>query len=241
MGLVLDIIIIVIIAATVFLGYKKGLVRALLGFASFIAAFAAARMFSGNLAAVINDRYVYGAMSRGLAERFAAIVGNGSADSVKQLIDDKPSEFMNLLGGFNVNVSDAKEYMGEAVQQGAQNLNQAVAEKIVAPLAQSVSYFIAFAAIFFGTLIIFFIISKILGLIVKLPVLRTFDKIGGLALGIAFAFLYATLFAAVASFALPYIVSSTGASSIDDVLAGSALFRYFHENNVMAFLFRSVF
>ena len=68
--------------------------------------------------------------------------------------------------------------------EAAENNLTDLAQTITYPVVKSVSNILAYAALFVGSLIILSIVIKIIGLVMKLPVLKGIDRTLGLVFGV---------------------------------------------------------
>lgn len=237
MNALLDIALLAILLICIIIGYKKGFVRTVFGFLSFIVAFLTAKYLSPPLSAFLFEKYVRPALSDRLVEDLASIIGKGVENlNLNKLITEQPNEFINKITGYGSNVNEVSKWVETSVKSGASNVNNFVATNVVTPVSRSVSDFIAFTAVFVAALIILNIFLLILNHIVKLPGLNLINRVGGVLLGVLSGVLWAYVFVFLMSLILPYFVAQQGIDSAASVINDTIFFKWLYENSPMSLL-----
>lgn len=162
----MDGFIIVILVVSTIKGYSRGLVMSLVSSVGFVAAIIAARLYFGRLAQyMIENTFVYQniyiAVTKGLGGGNPVFDGNGYAET------GMPEFLKGLMpsgGGVPVGGSPA-----------ASNIAQAVSGMIIS--------LISIALIFIVVRLIFAAVAMLLDPLVKLPVIRQFNRLGGIVVG----------------------------------------------------------
>lgn len=202
MSLVVDLVVLAIIILCIIIGYVRGLTGSLIKILSFV-------------------------LSIVIAFILFVPISNLIIDNTQ--IDENLEQSVRTMIMGNENQEERKmpeaitDYIGQKVESAADDAKQAVADST----AREVSLTIVKA----GTWIILFIIARILliflklitSLIAKLPVIKQFDKLGGIIYGILEGFIIVYVLLAIISFASPMLdIGITNA--IDDSHVASILY-----------------
>ena len=220
MNIVLDVIILGIIIFCVYSGYRKGLIKTVMGIASFIIAFIMALRFSPPLSDFMYSKWIQPNLVSGLSKRIDDILGNVSLD---RMVDDpaRPDAFTNLIKDYGAGIPDVKEW----ITGGASSEN--LAANLVEPVAKGISGFIAFAAVLIVSIILIKIIAAIINGIVKLPVLNFANKAAGAAAGGIYGIVLSYIAVILIYYVLPYLAANTPIASAGEVMDDTFLFRWF--------------
>lgn len=217
MTLIVDLIIVGIIALCAILGYFRGLTKSLLKIVSFVLALVIAFvLFKPISLLIINHTQI--------------------DDNIQQAIEEKMVGFVDQTSG---NVEEAMKenssmpevmtkYIQEAVAENKGNTEEAAKQA-----AKSVADIIINA----GTWILVFILARvilifaksILELIVKLPVIKQMDKIGGVFYGILEGLVIIYVAFAILSFVSPMFDSAEVLSAVNKAAIGGQIYN----NNII--------
>ena len=193
MNFLFDVIIIAIIVFTVYRGVSKGFVKAFMNLISLVVAFFAAYYFTPTLATVYNEHIFSEAFCTKVSEVITSVVQKtGDAFNLEKLFNDMPESFSGLLERFGANIGELKSTYASS-DATAQTLDS-LAETIAEPISVSASNALAFLSIFVGALIALAILTWIIDLVFKLPILKTANKFFGFVLGCVCALVYAYIF-----------------------------------------------
>jgi uncharacterized membrane protein required for colicin V production len=207
-----DAVIIVILIASTVKGYSQGFVLSLMNIAGFIAAIAAARLYFGSLARYIMEETViyqkiYLAVVKGL-EGANPVFGGGDRGG-----QEMPGFLESLI------------LPGGTVPVGGNPALSGIAQTISSVIVSILSIILIFVAV----RLVFAAVVSMLNSLVKLPVLRQFNRLGGIvtgflkgALGLMLAF--ALLIPLMAVFSVEWLVRG---------IEGSAYAIYFYRYNLI--------
>ena len=231
MNAILDIFVVILFVVCVYMGYKNGFVKMIMGIASFIASFVIARIFSPELSEFIYERYIKPTFVNKIIEDLTAVIGKSTENlDINKLLTEGPREFEKIITSYGSNVDEVQTWVDNAADSGTAGINNFVANNLAEPLAKNISYFIAFAGIFFIVMILCGIITFVLNGIVKLPVLNLFNRLGGTLLGILYGTTWAYIIVFLVSLALPYCASQGWIASSSEVINNTTVFKWFYEN-----------
>lgn len=209
MGIILDIILIGLIALSIFSGYRKGLIKV------------AVKLFAF-LIALIVTLVLYKPVSNLIIEKTELdekiqniIIENGT-----QEIEENNGQVSQ--DGF---ISYMQEYVGDTVAKTQNEIVTNVAEVISVKAIN----LIAIVGIFLVTrlaLILFTILSDI---ITKLPIIKQFNKLGGTIYGALRGLVLVYFILAIAFF----IVSASGNNTILTLIDSSIITKFMYTNNLL--------
>ena len=210
MAIIIDIVIVVIIALCLFLGYRRGLTGSLLKILSFVLAIVIAFILFKPVSNLVINHTNW---------------DDSLKTSIEQFITEKTSTPEEKSSLPQVIV----DYIDETM---AQSVNEAK-EVAIENTAQSVTNLIVNAgvwiAVFIIARILLIFIKFITALIAKLPVIKQFDKLGGILYGILEAFVILYVLLAIISFIAPMINNAEFIDALNKSFIGSMLYN----NNIL--------
>lgn len=204
MSIIVDIAILAVIVLCVIIGYVRGLTGSLIKIVSFVLALVVAFvLFIPVSTVIINNTQV----------------DENIETSIREMIIQEEQEENN-----DENMPEAiTEYIGSQIEQAADDAK----ESIVNSTARDVAVTIVKA----GTWIALFIVARILlvflrfitSLIAKLPIIKQFDKLGGIIYGLLEGLIIVYVLLALISFVSP-MLNGTLANAIDSSFIGSMMY-----------------
>lgn len=208
MGIILDIIIIAIIAISIFLGYKKGLIKVAVKLFAFLIAIIVSLMFYKPVTnIIINNTEIDENIEK-------AIIENGT----KKIEESNEEEKNNFL-------EEMQQYIGNAVTQTQNEIVENAAKEISIKLIN----IIAIVGLFIGTRLILILLTFISDLITNLPIIKQFNKIGGIIYGAirGLVLIYVIL-------AIAYLVVSISANNtIYNAINSTIITQFMYKNNIL--------
>ena len=205
MAIIIDIVIVAIIALCLFLGYRRGLTGSLLKILSFVLAIVIAFILFKPVSNLVINHTNW---------------DDSLKTSIEQFITEKTSTPEEKSSLPQVIV----DYIDETM---AQSVNEAK-EVAIENTAQSVTNLIVNAgvwiAVFIIARILLIFIKFITALIAKLPVIKQFDKLGGILYGILEAFVILYVLLAIISFIAPMINNAEFIDALNKSFIGSMLY-----------------
>lgn len=198
MFLALDIIVVVIFAATVIHCIRKGFLVSVLNLLKSVLAVAAAYLFSPALAEFFKNAFLSDAITLPVKSRLDVMLTETAGKfNLEKLFADKPKEFLDMMSRFGVKIEDFADSYGVNSQASEEYVTR-LAEDITAPVVNTVSYVLAFVALFVGTLILLTIVILIVSAVVKLPLIKGVDKMLGTVLGLVSGIVLAVVLSGLA-------------------------------------------
>lgn len=216
----IDVILLVLLAANVARGFQRGLIMTIASLASYIAGWWAAVVYNEKAALFLLDqegfvqplsRWLRGFLStRQQEERLSHLVEESLQETWLSL--PLPEVARNWL--------PESAFSGEMVQQTEEWL----LDRAAFALTQVVVYFLAFVLIFMVVKHLAYFIGKLLHGVFQLPVLNTLNRGGGLLAGLVRGVLMVWILLIVAT---PFVAAEPG-GSLATYLRQSALLQYFN-------------
>ncbi|NLC88194.1 MAG: CvpA family protein [Clostridiaceae bacterium] len=208
MSIIIDLIIIAIVGICVFFGYKKGLTKSVIKILSFIIAIAVAAILFKPVSNIIID-------NTQIDETIKQSVVNIVKEDVKENGEVKED-------------TDLPKTMVEYINKSVETAVQDTKETIVENAANG----IAVTSINVGVAILLFIIVRVLlifvsalsKIITDLPIIKQFDKTGGLLYGLVKSLVIILVIFALISFISPLIGETGIITEINKSFIGSILY-----------------
>ena len=216
--IIVDLIILAVLLIYIGLGYKRGLTGCLLKIISFVLAIViACILFKPVANIIINNTQIDDDLEKSIKN---IIVKPEDGNETKEEIENNTE----TINDNTTMPTVVEKYINETME----NTSDDIREKVADATARKVAITIINA----GTWIILFIIAKILlvvlkiisNWITKLPIIKQFDKLGGIIYGLAEALIIIYFVMAIISFISPMIPDSTIILSIKKSFLGSFMY-----------------
>lgn len=217
--MILDIIILIFIAGSVVLGYKKGFtdttIRLFGGIIGIILAF----MLQGNVAEVITkNTAIEKQIAEGIKKQVTEMVIN--EETSKEAISSDSSKFTtNSL--FSQKYADIKKAKGNVRKSKIDEWSLSIAKFIVKG--------ISFVSIFIVVFLIITILRMVLGGVMELPVLKQLDSLAGLGVGFVLAIIELLVIFSIISFISPMQIMDT----VNKLIENSKIAKIIYDNNFL--------
>lgn len=219
MGIIVDLVIVLIIGLCIFTGYKKGLAKCLLKLVTtIIALFIAVALFRPFTDFVVKNTII----DENIQLSLEKVMNNG----IEERKDENDTNLVKEDSGVPKPIA---EYLNNNFKN---SVNQ-TREDAVISVARGAALLIVNIACFILIYIIVKIVLKILSILIdivsKLPVIRQFNEVGGLIYGlIQGVFIILLVMTAVAIF-----TPLTGAYEVANIINQSHVGAFFYNNNVI--------
>ena len=216
MNYVLDGALVLVIVLTIYVYYRRGFVRAILGFGktllSYICAAAFGRLVGGYLAEKFFDKnitdIVYKTLEKNnLGDKIAKVPPALSAVAEKCGVD-----VSTLIAN-----AEGQEWMHDA------------SVRIGGAISHVVSVLAGYVLVFVVSYLVFLLAAFVLETLVELPVLRTLNRLLGLCLGCLCAIVFAFLFVLCIKVVIYYVAASGDRNSVLEMIDKTYLFKFFSE------------
>ncbi len=232
MSFACDIILIGIALFTLYSGWSKGFIKSVMGLVKGVVSAIAAYAYTPLLSTIFNDRWIRKPLTDGIFETLRSLALDTETDlyNLDRLAIDLPDPLVSILERYNVSISDFTSGIS-GMEQVTEDVVYRCAASIAESTAALLSSALAFVVIFLGVFLVLSILTVLLDLIFRMPVLSTANKLFGIIFGAAEAFLLLS----VVSVLLAALVTSLGSIEPDlfgaDVIEHSVICRFFAEHN----------
>lgn len=223
---IIDIAYILVAIAILAVFTNRGFIGSVFKFGKTIIALVLAFTFGPMLGEVFYNKWFYNAIYNGVLSKINSIVdGAVSGIDMKTIFESLPRILRCFIN---------EENLEERFNNGIENISEIADElavSISSPVAEMVSNFLAYIAIFVvaGLFVVLFggLISS---LVKKIPIINKIDKVLGFLLGVVFAFILLSL----ATFLLGIVVSLFGGNeTFEGIVSASNLFEFFGKYNII--------
>lgn len=216
MGIIFDIIIIAIMALSIYLGYRKGLVKIAVKLCAFLIAIIVSLLFYKPVSNIIIE-------NTELDEKIEnTIIENGTKELEEKDIEEQ--EQNNKENDENL-LENMQGYVDETITETQNELVKKAAKEISGRLIN----IIVMVGLFIITRLILILLVLISDLITNLPIIKQFNKLGGVLYGIirGLLLIYTTL-------AIIFLIVSISANNnILSTIDSSILTQFMYENNIL--------
>lgn len=219
MGIFVDLIIVLIIGLCIFNGYRKGLARCILKLVtSIIALFIAILLFRPFVNFVVNNTII----DENIQLSLEKVMNNG----IEERKDENNNDLVKEDSGIPKPIA---EYLNSNLKNSAKQKQ----EEAVVSVARSAAILIVEIACFILIYVIVKIILKILTILIdivsKLPIIRQFNEVGGFLYGIVEGVVIILLIMTGVAIVTPL----TGAYEVATIILQSHLGAFFYNNNII--------
>lgn len=209
MVLIIDLAIIVIIGLCIFLGYRKGLIGVAFKILSFFIALIVAVTLSTPLANfIINNTEVDDSIQSAIQDKFIS-TDEQMQEGQEVEVSGKDSFSQEIVKYINGTVSQVKN---DSIKVISHNLTILIIRVIVA------------IGLYIVTKFILYFFRKIADVIAEIPIIKQFNKLGGLIYGVLEGVLIVYVVLAIASLLAPMISNTEFFVAINNSFIGSIMY-----------------
>ena len=221
----IDIIVLLILAACVFIGWKKGLIITIFNFFSMIISVVVARLIYPDVAKIFRSSgFIYDGLKDKIGEQLSTGIESSLAESGNKI----DQNFFSSL--------KLPSFMTDALSKNYDNEVNSFFSTTKDNVQDYISGFIANAVIsivaVIVTIIVIFTAMRLIGMVLKivsrLPVIKTLNKMGGALVGAVLGVIVAWIVLAVL-----VIFFSQGGTDWADTVDKSTLAKFLQENNII--------
>ena len=210
-GFLADAVIAAVLVLAVIIGARKGLVKSLAGVVMVAAAF-------------IGASFVANAFAEPVAQWLGPVIEESVLEKLNQ---QESADVESLLEQLHFGGESLQQMAGEVmdkVRETGMDLLGAVADSV----AKSVAYALVYLAAFLVLLVVAWLLLRPVYLVVKLPVLRTINALGGGALGLVWG--------ALLVFLAVWLLQRFDVYITAEMMEKSTLLRFFATNSPLSLL-----
>ncbi len=217
MSYILDIALLLIIVLTIYVYYKRGFVRAVLGFGktllSYICAAAFGRLVGEYLAEKFFDKNITDIVYNTLEKNtFDNSLDNGISPTFLKMAEKCGVDVESIIAN-----AEGREWIPD------------LADTIGGAISGVVSVLAGYILVFVVAYLVFLLGTFILETLVELPVLRTLNRLLGTCVGCLCSIVFAFLFVWCIKVIIYYVAASGERSSVLEMIDKTYLFKFFSE------------
>lgn len=237
----LDLIIIAILAISIFLGVRRGLIRSVISLVGSIVALVLALIFSSSLGVYIDSNYINAPMREWVIDQLSASAETVSATDLDfdDLFANQPEFFVETCDFLGVDVNEMSARYESMKTDGVEQAKSAIITEMVDPLSSVISRVIAFAVIFLAAMIAIIVISLFSKFLNNLPIIRKMDKLGGGILGVITGILISFIIVAIISTGSKYVLRDRSPSELQEITDKTVIYKIFYNLDPLTHLFET--
>lgn len=205
MNLLCDLLIVVVLGVSIYLGKKNGMIKTFFGFFGSIIAFVLTAVFARPFGSFLTEKVFYPFFKNRFLDSLSDSTGQ-SASSLDFL--DLPESARKVLSGFGVETEKLTDYVKSIPETVEESVTESVGRFVVMPIAEAVGYACAFLALFIVFSILIRIVVRLLDLVAKLPVLNFANTVLGVVAGAVQGVFFAMVIASLLVVAAPALQGS---------------------------------
>lgn len=210
MGFIVDIIVVAIIALSIFMGYRKGLIGVAFKIASFLVALVLAFILSGPITNYIIENTEFDDNIKATIQQTLEAKGT---ENIEQ--ESKEGDATSAI---------ITDYVAKQIKEATAETQNEVAALVATNLTQTIVNAIVFIGIFLVARILLFFLKFLAEAIAEIPIIKQFNAVGGILYGVLKGFFVVYLFFAIVSLAAPIINIGGFLEIIDNSYLGSMLY-----------------
>lgn len=214
MGIIVDLIIIAIMLLSIFLGYKKGLIKCAVNVLSFFIAILVVIILTTPISnLIINNTKIDDNIKSTIAEKI------DFEDAEKIELDKENSNSPEIV----------IEYINNMVKESASDATANLRDVLAENIAKMIINITVAILLFFGTKLILVFVKVLADIVGKIPLVKQFNEVGGVIYGIASGIIKIYLILAVISIIVPLLTDATLVQAINSSMIG----RIMYDNNLL--------
>lgn len=233
MSLVIDLLLLAIIVVSAAVGVKRGFIRTIMGFVTFVASLFGAWYFTKPVSDWLSEEFLSERITDPITQiiRQLLLPSLDHSEAVPKLFSDMPDALSSLLSRFGTAPTEA-----QSIAEGSADAAQELARYLAQPAVRAISDALAFILLFFGITLALSIITTVLNIIFKLPVLSALNRAGGLILGLVVGALYAWVISYVLTVSIPYLSQVLPEQFTPTTLSDTIIAGWFAKTNPISLL-----
>ncbi|MBQ6001139.1 MAG: CvpA family protein [Clostridia bacterium] len=232
MSALLDVLSVLILLICIWSAARKGFVKTLVDFAGTLVALVSGWHFGPHVAELLEKQYIGPFFERAVNKyllSYMSGVGDSAsafAEQFNSLLADMPPMLESYFARFSVSPEQVKAGFESAATGSAR---QATLSTIATPFAHAVSAAAGFLLVFLGVLLAIKLLTIVADLVMKLPVLKSFNHGFGALLGAVQGILIVLIFAGLVTYLAPYLQNYMGKTFDAGTIGSTLVFKYFYQ------------
>ncbi len=212
MGFIVDLIILALVALSIFIGYRRGLIKCAINVLSFFIAILVVILLTTPISnLIINNTKIDDNIKSTILEKID--FNNVSAEDLK--LDENNSNSPEVV----------RDYINDLTKGATDNVAEVLAENLSIMI---VNIGVAIV-LFIGTKFALIFVKALADILGKIPLIKQFNKAGGIIYGVASGIVRVYLILAVISIIVPVLANG----SIIDAINSSMIGKMMYNNNIL--------
>ena len=234
MGIVLDIVAVAIAVLIIVIGTKKGFFKSLMSLISGIASIFIAYTFTPTLSEVLKAKFFLPKFAGSIQGTLASIADTGSQNyDVSKLVGN--SQFTSIVERYGADTNTVNGLI-DTIKDKSYTAVEAVSESVADKIAGTVSTLVAFIVLFIASILVLKLLTYVIGMLFKLPVLHALDKTLGIVFGVVSALIFVLLFSVLMYHTGNILVSVIPGTFKSNIVDSSFIIKYFAKLDILSLL-----
>lgn len=237
MSLVIDLIIIICAVFAIYLGIVKGFVRSVMQFLSIILAIIAVMILTNPVAGWLSDAFVSDKVTAVTEDSLEGIVGKTEEIfDLDRLLGDSLEILTDITDRFGVELDSVIDNAeGSLTKLTEKEALGELSRQIAEPTADAISTVLAAILVFIVSLLALALVTYILDLVCRLPVLKKLNTVLGFLFGVGSALMTTVVLSNIAVGLITSFEAVNSTVFSEAVIDGSLILRFFITNNLIFF------
>ncbi len=237
MTLAIDAVLIFAAVFCMWAGTRRGFVRSVMGLVSALVSAFTAYAFTPSVAGWIAEKFFAGRISGSIEETIRSISLDTATDffDLDRILSDLPDSFTRLMSRYHVDLSYVSEVMRGITRADETSVHN-LAERIASPTVTVLSSVIAFAALFAVAFLVMSLITALLDLIFRMPVLNSANMFFGFLAGLAEAVVFVSVLAVLFDRGVRYLGAYDPTFFGDEAVDNTILCNFILKHNILSFI-----
>lgn len=233
MSFIIDLILLLILVLSLIEGMRKGFIRSVMNIITFFSALICGWQFYPLLGEYYKTHIFLNKISSEVNTSISSLLNTAFGSiCLDSLLSDMPAALTDIVNRFNVDTDKLANFFNNQTSASMTELSENVSVYIADPIATGISNILAFFTIFVAVTIILRIITFILDIICKLPVLSTLNRICGLIFGVFNGLLNIMVFAIILSMISPILSILLPDFYISSMIDSSVFITFINKLNI---------
>lgn len=216
-------LLIALIAGTILYYWRRGFVKAILGFGRTLLSALAAWFLGPKLGTVIAEKIIGNKITQKVYNMLVSLFDSTAETfNFSQMFEQEG--FASTVERFGGDMAALEAKYGDMTNATRENLID-LSQSIAAPITTLIANLFGCLLVFLIVYILFIVFSGVLSKICELPVLKQINHLLGLVLGVLFAALNAVIFCVLGAYLLKFIGATSGKFVASTLIEGTKLFR----------------
>ena len=239
MAYMLDIAVILILLLAVYIGYRRGFVKAVIKLVGCVLAVVIASVASLPLASGIFDAFAGDKLQEVIASQMTSTDTAAVAAGIEAALDKLPGPVLNALEAYGLGTPE--QIIGgvkESLDGSVEDIARSVVEVVIRPVAVALLRTLCFFILFIVLMILVALVANLISRVFTLPILRQMN--GGLGAVVGIAEGVVLIFVAVTVLQLIAASSSSEAFITNKDISDTMLVRFVAEHNPLSDVLKDI-